>query len=94
MNYLVILNSAHDHHFDEVNKLINDYDASIRVNTSTWLVNTAYDTNIIRQHLANIISFHDSLLVFKIDHQHCFINNLDLSDWLEDMQSNELIAMS
>lgn len=50
MNYLIILNSSHQHHFEEVHKLICDYDASIRVNPSTWLIHTHYDATIIRQH--------------------------------------------
>ena len=92
MNYLIILNSPHQHHFDEIHKLIQDYDASTRVNASTWLVNTTYDAKIIRQHLANILGIHDSLLVFKIDHEHSFANELDLSDWIEAVQNKEPIT--
>ena len=93
MNYLIILNSSHVHHLDEVHKLICDYDASIRVNPSTWLINTSYEANIIRQHLASIISIHDSLLVFKIDGEHSFTNDLDLNDWMEDINSKSMIRV-
>ena len=93
MNYLIILNSSQVHHLDEVNKLICDYDASIRVNPSTWLINTSYEANIIRQHLASIISIHDSLLVFKIDGEHSFTNDLDLNDWMEDINSKSMIRV-
>ena len=85
MNYLIILNSPHEFHFDEVHKIIQDYDASKRINTSTWLVNTAYEAKIIRQHLLNILGIHDSLLVFKIDREHSFANELDLNEWMEEM---------
>ena len=93
MNYLIILNSSQVHHLDEVHKLICDYDASIRVNPSTWLINTNYEANIIRQHLASIISIHDSLLVFKIDGEHSFTNDLDLNDWMEDINSKSMIRV-
>jgi hypothetical protein len=93
MNYLIILNSSHQHHFEEVHKLICDYDASIRVNPSTWLIHTHYDATIIRQHLTSIISIHDSLLVFKIDQEHSFTNDLDLNDWLEDIHNESAISL-
>lgn len=94
MNYLIILNSLYPDHFDEVNKTIEDYDHSIRVNQSTWLINTKYDAVIIRQHLANVMSIHDSLLVFKVNNEFSIANHLDINDWLEDMQYNTLVAIS
>jgi len=93
MNYLIIFSSSQETHLEEVDKLIHNYNASIRVNASTWLMNTSYDANIIRQHLASIISIHDSLLVFKIDHEYSFANQLDLSDWMEDIKINEAIKL-
>lgn len=92
MNYLIILNSSHDYHFDEVHKIIQNYDSSIRVNTSTWLVNTIYDAKIIRQHLSNILGINDSLLVFKVDHEHSFANELDLNDWMEEMEQKTVLS--
>ena len=93
MNYLIILNSPHILHFDEVHKIIQDYDASMRVNASTWLVNTTYDAKIIRQHLSNILGIHDSLLVFRIDREHSFANELDLSDWIEETEKKFSLAV-
>lgn len=87
MNYLIILNSPHEDHFCEVHKKIQDYDASIRINNSTWVIHTSYEAKIIRQHLANILGIHDSLLVFKIDHEYSFTNELELTDWLEEVEN-------
>lgn len=93
MKYLIILNSPQAHHFEEMDKLIHDYDAYIRVNPSTWLIHTGYDAHIIRQHLASIISIHDSILVFKIDHEHSFANDLELNDWMEDIRERNAISL-
>lgn len=92
MNYLIILNSIYEDHFDEVHKTIKDYDHSIRINKNTWLINTKYEAGIIRQHLANMMSIHDSLLIFQINDNFSIANQLDISDWLEDMQQNSLMT--
>ncbi|AWL28773.1 hypothetical protein A7P53_14530 [Acinetobacter defluvii] len=92
MNYLIILNSIYEDHFDEVHKTIEDYDHSIRINKNTWLINTKYEANIIRQHLANMMSIHDSLLIFQTNDNFSIANQLDVSDWLEDMQQSNLMT--
>lgn len=94
MNYLIILNSLYPDHLDEVNKTIENYDHAIRINQSTWLINTKYEAVIIRQHLVNVMSIHDSLLIFKINHEFSIANHLDVSDWLEDMQHHNLVSIS
>lgn len=35
----------------------------------------------------------DSLLVFKIDQEHSFTNDLDLNDWLEDIHNESAISL-
>lgn len=94
MNFLIILKTHNEQHLEEFHKLIGDYDASIRVNTNTWVVNTSYDIQIIRMHLASLISIHDSLLIFKVDKEHSFTNHLDLSDWMEDINDATLVHTS
>ena len=92
MNYLIILNSNYLDHFDQVHKTIEDYDHTIRVNQNTWLINTKYDAVIIRQHLANVMSMHDSLLIFQVNEKFSIANQLDVSDWLEDMQQSHWLT--
>lgn len=94
MNYLIILNSIYTDHFDEVHKTIEDYDHAIRINQNMWLINTKYDAAVIRQHLTNIMSMHDSLLIFQINNNFSIANQLDVSDWLEDIQQHQTLTLA
>lgn len=91
MNYLIILSSNYDDHFLEIEKRIAEYDHFFRVNKTSWLVNTKFNAGIIRQHLANTMGMHDSLLIFQLNNEFSIANELDVSDWLEDTQKNRAL---
>ncbi len=84
MNYLIILNSNHDDHLTEAAKLLQNYDASMMINASTWLIHTKYSSKVIRQHLAHVMSVMDALFIFKLTEDYAISNALDVLNWLED----------
>lgn len=90
MNFLVLINTQIDQHLEEIHKLIDSYDHSIRINKSTWLINTKYHSKVVKKHLANILSINDSILIFEVSKDCAISNNLGVEDWLEDVENDKL----
>lgn len=86
MNYLIILNSDYEDHLIEISKLVQNYDSSIAINKTTWLIKTKYSSKIIREHLMHVMSVKDALFVFKVGEDYAASNALDVLNWLEDSQ--------
>lgn len=87
MNYLIILNSDHDDHLVEISKCIENYDRSIVINKSTWLIKSKYNSKVIREQLMHVMGMKDALFIFKIGADYTASNALDVLNWIEDSQT-------
>ena len=60
--------------YDELIERLNDYPVCLKINKSTWLINTSFDCTNVRNELMSFMDSDDSLFVAKLAGSAAWLN--------------------